>query len=115
MRVEVRFANTEGSPELVQYIERHVTFALSRFSSRLKRTSVRLDDLNGPRGGIDKVCKVEVVGDFGHRIVEARGLDVQAVTVRALEMAERSVTRALTRQRAYDHVNLNDAVKKRVS
>jgi putative sigma-54 modulation protein len=43
---------------LPDHIERRLRFALARFGSRVERVIVFLQDCNGPRGGIDKVCRI---------------------------------------------------------
>lgn len=46
--------------DLPDHIERRLRFALSRFGSRIEKVLVFLHDHNGPKGGIDKVCRVLV-------------------------------------------------------
>jgi len=46
--------------DLPQHIERRLLFALSRFSGRIQKVLVFLEDTNGPRGGVDKVCRILV-------------------------------------------------------
>lgn len=41
-------------------VERRVRFALRRLSGRVPRADVQLSDVNGPRGGIDKRCQIEL-------------------------------------------------------
>lgn len=48
------------SPALKEYIERRLNAALARARHRVGRIVVRLSDLNGPRGGRDKVCQVSI-------------------------------------------------------
>ncbi len=40
--------------------ERRLEFALQRFASRIRSVRLVVDDINGPRGGIDKTCRVTV-------------------------------------------------------
>ncbi len=42
------------------YIQRRLRFALDRFGAQIRTVAIRLADLNGPRGGIDKRCAVSV-------------------------------------------------------
>jgi ribosome-associated translation inhibitor RaiA len=48
------------SPSLREHLERRIRFAFSKARSKAVRIVVRLRDLNGPRGGRDKVCQVSV-------------------------------------------------------
>ncbi len=41
--------------------ERRLLFALSRFAPRLGQVELTVDDVNGPRGGIDIECRLRVV------------------------------------------------------
>lgn len=40
------------------HIERRLRFALARFGVRIEKVIVFLQDRNGPRGGVDKVCRI---------------------------------------------------------
>ena len=44
--------------DLPDHIERRLRFALARFGGRVERVIVFLQDRNGPKGGIDKVCRI---------------------------------------------------------
>ena len=60
MKIFTRTQLTETDDELQAHIERHVRFALNRFSDRVWRVHVQIRDLNGPRGGLDTECKIRV-------------------------------------------------------
>ena len=45
---------------LENHVHNRLGFTFSRTSGRVRRVNVRLSDLNGPRGGIDKSCLIEV-------------------------------------------------------
>lgn len=85
---------------LRQRIERRIGFALSRFSDELSAVLVRLDDLNGPKGGVDKRCRVQLRGaSIGEVVVEETDVEWGPAIDRALSLAGRSVARALDRAR----------------
>ena len=48
------------TPSLQNYLQRRISAAFARASSRVMRVVVRLRDLNGPRGGCDMVCQISV-------------------------------------------------------
>ncbi|MFM8282471.1 MAG: HPF/RaiA family ribosome-associated protein [Planctomycetaceae bacterium] len=45
---------------LASHIAARLAFALGRFMTRVERVVVFLHDVNGPRGGIDKACRILV-------------------------------------------------------
>lgn len=82
------------------YLRRKLGRKLGRFALSIERTSVRMEDVNGPRGGIDKRCVIKVVlSGLPSVVVEERHHDAQAAMDRALARVERAVRMALQRQR----------------
>jgi len=61
---------------------------------------VRLGDCNGPRGGADKFCKIQVLLEHAPPVlIEDTGADLYAVIDRAAERAGRNVAKNLGRLR----------------
>ncbi len=100
MRIGVRGRHVELTKGLLEHVERRLRFALSRFGQRIRLAAVQLADLNGPRGGVDKQCKVTVtLSPSGKVMVEATDADLHTSIDLAADRAERSVTRELERRR----------------
>jgi hypothetical protein len=55
--------------ELRTLTERGVRQALKRLAWLAPRVRVHLSDINGPRGGIDKRCQIELITDGGKPVV----------------------------------------------
>jgi hypothetical protein len=84
------------SDDFKDYIRRRVRFSLGRFAARIRSLSIRLADVNGPRGGVDKCCDIRV--DVGLRqqvIVRERQANPHAAVAFAMERVERAVQRQL--------------------
>ncbi len=85
------------------HVERRLHFALGRFGGRVRQATVRLSDLNGPRGGLDKVCRIAVrlpaVRDL---VVDDADGDLYVAIDRAADRVGRSVGRRLARGRSAD-------------
>ncbi len=93
LRLRVRHADV---PEILRtYAERRLGFALRRFADRIGPVTVRIDDLNGPRGGIDKLCCIRV------RLVPSGTVmmyEVDTDTVVAIDRVADRVVRAVRQE-----------------
>jgi putative sigma-54 modulation protein len=58
MKWHLKDQGTRRPADLPDHIERRLRFALARFGSRVEKVVVFLHDHNGPKGGIDKVCRI---------------------------------------------------------
>jgi ribosome-associated translation inhibitor RaiA len=54
----IRADSAEATETLREYAARRLGFALRRFRSDIRRITVRLIDLNGPRRGVDSRCSI---------------------------------------------------------
>lgn len=82
------------STELRDLTERRVHFVLRRLSWLVPRAEVRLSDMNGPRGGVDKLCQVELKTDgAGSVVVAAVAKDWRTALDQALARAARFLMR----------------------
>lgn len=61
MLVTLRTQGVELNEELRREAGRRLMFALDRHQDRLSELTVFISDLNGPRGGVDKLCQVTAV------------------------------------------------------
>lgn len=83
-----------------EYLRRKLQRVSGNFAPQIERTSVRLEDVNGPRGGIDKRCQVKVVlRGLPSVYVDERHRSVQAAIDGALARADQAVRQALQRRR----------------
>lgn len=100
MQLEMRGVNYDLDDSLRDYIKRRLRFALGRFAARIHRLKVQLTDLNGPRGGLDKRCRIAVaLVPRGAVMVEGQGDDPFALIAEAAKRAGRAVRRELERRR----------------
>jgi len=96
----IRSVGDELGPHDQSYIRRKLGTRLGKFANSIERVSVRTQDENGPRGGIDRVCRIKVVlRGLPSVVFESRGATVNAAVDGALAGVERSVRRAVQRRR----------------
>lgn len=85
---------------LADHVRRRLGFALGPYGERMQRVSVRLGDENGPRGGVDKFCRIHVhLAGAPAALAEDVGADLYAAIDRAADRIGRVVGRRLDRTR----------------
>ncbi len=91
--------------ELRQLIERRLLFALSRFDDRIHQVDFVVNDENGPRGGIDKACRITVsLHRTADVIVRDKDADLVKCVSRVAERAGRAVSRAIEKTQSFDRI-----------
>ncbi|MCC6526121.1 MAG: HPF/RaiA family ribosome-associated protein [Polyangiaceae bacterium] len=101
MKIEIRFRSLTANDALEEHAVRRVHLELARFGREVDAVVVRIADVNGPRGGVDKRCQVTVSGRrIGALAVDGRHEDAFAAVSLALGRGARAVGRGLERARA---------------
>jgi len=87
-----------GGAELRDLAVKRLRFVMRRLSWLVPRAKVRLSDINGPRGGIDKRCQVELKTDMmGTVVITSMAGDWHTALDNALSRASRVLTRTWRR------------------
>ena len=93
------FELTEG---LRAHTERRIRFALGWARFDVQAVSVRLSDINGPRGGRDKRCLIRIPLTSGQEVVvEDLDDDLYVAIDRAAGRCEQTLVRRLSRAREH--------------
>ena len=98
MRIEIKGSGFPITTALMDHTERRLRFALTRSSDRIVRVAVMMGDSNGPRGGEDKFCRIQVrLKRAPQVLIEDIGAELYAVIDRAAERAGRNVAKRVDR------------------
>lgn len=68
MNVTLRTQGVELNEELRKKLDRKLMFALDRHQHWLVDVDVFLADVNGPRGGVDKLCQITATGKGAQKV-----------------------------------------------
>jgi len=102
MNIAIQSNGLVLTESLRAYVYRRLQTSLGWALTR--RLAVWLSDINGPRGGRDKRCKIQISLDNGKTVViEDTEEDMYAAIDRAADRADRALARQLARSRAFTH------------
>lgn len=98
--LHLRVRHLALTPETQLQIHHRLRAALSRFGDRIRRITVRLEDLNGPKGGVDLACRVKVdLRDRESIFVEDREATLPRLVDRVADRVSEALARRVDRRR----------------
>ncbi len=98
MQIIFESRDAEGSQMRDVSVER-VRFTLRRLSALVGRAKVQFSDINGPRGGVDKRCQIELsTAAAGTVVIASLAQDWRTALDRSLRRATRVLTRSMQRK-----------------
>jgi putative sigma-54 modulation protein len=100
VKIDITMQQTCADNKISCQIARRVRLALSRFSTAIRIITVRITDINGPKGGVDMRCVVAVkLAKAGEVIVQGQGKNTFSALNYCLPRVSRTITRSLERRR----------------
>jgi len=112
MQINIQSQDFSLSGRLREHIQRQVRFALSRFADRIQRVRISIADINGPRGGMDKRCLIQI--DMTAKpglVAEVTDSNMYAAISRSASRANRLVSRCLKREQTQKRINQRDSTR----
>ena len=103
MQVNFESRDPDGA-KLRELAVKRLRFVMKRFSTVVPRATVQFIDINGPRGGIDKRCQVDLTTRAGtHVVVVSQAASWRGALDDALARANRALARAWRRGHSTEH------------
>lgn len=100
MNIEIRGHGLELTQALKRHVEHRVSTALDIHQSLIDQVQVRLADTNGPKGGVDKDCRINVKLRIGAVVtVDEQSADMYASIDKASDRAKMAVHKHIERAR----------------
>ena len=108
MQISIQANGFVLTEALRAYTKQRLKTALGWAGTRMRKLHVSLSDINGPRGGLDKRCKIQVQLAGGKDVlIEDTEADLYHAIDRAAERADRAVVRRIEHLRQFPHVRLS--------
>ena len=100
MQIDIQARDFPLTDALRNHAERRMRFALTCCDDHIQRVVMRLSDINGPRGGADKRCHLQVVlAGLPDVVIEDTEADLYVAIDRATDRAGRTLIRKIDRQK----------------
>ncbi|MBS7808724.1 HPF/RaiA family ribosome-associated protein [Variovorax sp. PCZ-1] len=100
MRIIFQSNDPEGM-HLRDTAQQRLKFVMRRLLWLVPQATVKLDDVNGPQGGVDKQCRVELkTKATGKLVITAMAADWRTALEQAVQRAQQTLLRAWQRKRA---------------
>jgi putative sigma-54 modulation protein len=104
MQLDIQSRGFTLTSGILNYTKQRLRFALHRNDSYIMRIRIRLADINGPRGGVDKRCLIELaLAGQSNIVIEDVETDLYLAIDRASERCMRTLFRRLERSRQFPH------------
>ena len=108
MRINIQARGFELTEGLRQHTERRLQFAIDWAGDEVRTVNVRFSDINGPRGGNDKRCTIQIpIAGQNDVLIEDTEADLYVAIDRAADRAEQTLARKLERTREHKHQRFN--------
>ncbi len=100
MKIEIQARDFPMTDALRNHAERRLRFALASLDDYIQRIVIRLSDINGPRGGADKRCQLQLVLDgMQNVVIKDTQADMYAAIARSADRARRTLVRRVGRRK----------------
>ena len=98
--LQIKRLDIEISSDTTSQIERAFGCALDRFQHVIREVEVTLLDVNGPKGGVDKRCRVQVrLYPRGLIAVKSTGICLLEAANNACDKTRQAIAKRLDKQR----------------
>lgn len=102
MKLTIRTRHVVLTPELSSELRQRLERSFERIRPWIHAVDVAITDINGPKGGADKQCRLRIHGrSIPSIVIEHVGVDTLATVGLAADRAEQAVVRKMTRRRAF--------------
>ena len=99
MNISIRGRHLGMSDALKAYAARRLAFSIGSFGSRVSGVDIRVADVNGPRGGVDKTCVITtVLQPVGTLVARGRHSNAYSAIDRAADRTRTLLVRHVQRR-----------------
>ncbi len=100
MQIDIQARHFTLTEAIQNHTEQRIQSTFSCCNEHIQKVVIRLSDINGPRGGEDKLCLLHItLKELSDVIVEDIEADIYIAINRAIDRGGRTVVRKIERRR----------------
>lgn len=100
MKFEILGQDIRIDERLTSFIKEKLATCMNRYGQRIRRITISLYDVDGPRAGIDKRCRVVFrLAGGGQSVVECGSHDWRDAITQAAQTAEQTMRKRMEQRR----------------
>jgi len=104
MQLDIQSNGFSMTDNIRDYTVLRMAFAMERNDNHVIGVKVRLSDINGPRGGVDKRCQIDLaLAGQNDIVIEDIEMNLYVAIDRASDRCARTLIRRLERAREFLH------------
>jgi putative sigma-54 modulation protein len=105
MRIDLHCDGFDETSGMRDYVARRMRFAIGRFRDHIQWARIKVADVNGPRGGSDKRCVVQLrLRNLPDVVFAITQIDVRSAVDEAADRVARVLAQRLRRHQRGDRV-----------
>ena len=100
MNIQVNFRNIKKGSTAIKQVRERLSLAFARTQDAIQSVSIIISDVNGPKGGVDKLCRILIKSDHLPDIVITESQsNIGSAINRCISRARQSLSRNLKRNK----------------
>ncbi|MBL7004936.1 MAG: HPF/RaiA family ribosome-associated protein [Gammaproteobacteria bacterium] len=108
MLINVLARNLKQTKQIRNHVIRRLKFAFRKKDDQIQMVSVRLSDVNGPKGGEDKCCQLQItLPHIPNIVIEDTKTDIFSAIDSAVNRASLTINKKLSRLHEKHHAPLS--------
>ena len=101
MVIEIQTRNIQLSKRLRAQLRKRIESAFDRLQHHVQKVSVRLADVNGPKGGIDKHCQFHLaLSDHPDVVINSQSSELEVAINKSAARSAQALVRRIGKRRA---------------
>ncbi len=109
MRIEIQTKDVKTGQNFKHALKVKIRKMFLHNSHKIRLINITLRDVNGPKGGEDKLCKVNIFVEGGkHILVSVKEISAYKAAIQAIRKANSTFYRQLGKAKTFKHSNLSD-------